>query len=205
MTFFRYSFVADHFQYLAGMGPLALAGAGLVRFANFIFPGRPWWRSSLFAGVLVILGWLSWQQVQTYKNEETLWSYTLAKNPNCWNGHNSLGVALFEKGRTVEAIAQYQKALQINPNDAEAYNNLGFALLQKGREEEAMARFQKALELNPNYAEAHNNYGIALYQKGQLAEAIVQFKEAVRLKPDYGNAQNNLAKVQAMVRQEHRL
>src|SRR5213083_2910835 len=28
--FFRYSFVSDHFQYLASMGPLALAGAGIV-------------------------------------------------------------------------------------------------------------------------------------------------------------------------------
>src|SRR5438093_13267996 len=28
--FFRYSFVSDHFQYLASMGPLALAGAGIA-------------------------------------------------------------------------------------------------------------------------------------------------------------------------------
>ncbi len=45
-SIFRYSLVVDHFQYLASMGPLALAGAGLVRLADFVIPGRPWLQSS---------------------------------------------------------------------------------------------------------------------------------------------------------------
>src|SRR5262249_57027669 len=38
--FFRYSFVSDHFQYLASMGPLAMAGAGLAVFVRR-FPVGP--------------------------------------------------------------------------------------------------------------------------------------------------------------------
>ena len=53
---FRYSLVFDHFQYLAGMGPLALAGAGMVRFADFVIPKKPWLQSILCAGLLLILG-----------------------------------------------------------------------------------------------------------------------------------------------------
>ena len=66
-----------------------------------------------------------------------------------------------------EAIAQYQKALEINPNYAEAHNNLGIAFLQKGQVDEAIDQYQKALEINPNYADAHNNLGIAFSQKGR--------------------------------------
>jgi len=39
--FWRYSFVGDHFQYLASMGPLALIGVGLVRFSAFVLAPRP--------------------------------------------------------------------------------------------------------------------------------------------------------------------
>src|SRR5437868_6518229 len=38
--FFRYSFVSDHFQYLASMGPLALAGAGIVTACSHLAASR---------------------------------------------------------------------------------------------------------------------------------------------------------------------
>ena len=95
---FRYSLVFDHFQYLASMGPLALAGAGLARLADFVLPKRPWLQSALCAGLLLILGMVSWQRAWAYESEETLWTDTLAKNPNCWVGHNNLGNTLFKTG-----------------------------------------------------------------------------------------------------------
>ena len=45
--FLRYSFVADHLQYLASMGPLALVGAALARLSNLEIPGKPWLKSAL--------------------------------------------------------------------------------------------------------------------------------------------------------------
>jgi tetratricopeptide (TPR) repeat protein len=200
---FRYSLVFDHFQYLAGMGPLALVGAGLVRLADFAIPRRPWLQSALYAGLLLILAQLSWQRTWVYKNEVTLWTDTLARNPNCWAGHDNLGNALFQEGQVDEAIEHYQKALEINPNFAEARNNLGWALSKRGEVDSSIEQFQKALGIDPNYAHAHNNLGIALVKKGQLNEAIAQFQEALRLEPGYGNAQNNLAKTQTMARQAH--
>ena len=91
-----------------------------------------------------------------------------------------------------EAIAHYQKALQIKPDYAEAHNNLGNALLQKGQVDEAMAHYQKALQINPDYAEAHNNLGNALLQKGRVDEAITHYQKALQIKPDYAEAHNNL-------------
>jgi hypothetical protein len=39
--YFRFSFVADHFQYLASMGPLALAAAGMTRIPALLKRGQP--------------------------------------------------------------------------------------------------------------------------------------------------------------------
>jgi Flp pilus assembly protein TadD len=194
--FWRYSFVADHFQYLAGMGPLALVGAGLVRLADyFIIPGRSWLQSSLCAGLLLALGILSWQRARAYESEETLWTDELAKNPNCWVGHNDLGNARLQKGQVDHAIAQYEKALEINPNYADAHNNLGFLLYQKGQVDEATAHYQKALEINPNYDAAHYNLGLALSQQGRGDDAMAQYQKALEINPNYTEAHNNLGNV----------
>jgi tetratricopeptide (TPR) repeat protein len=197
----QYSSVFDHFQYLASMGPLALAAAGMVRWVDLAIPRRYWLQSSLCAGLLLVLGLLSWQRTWAYESEETLWTDTLAKNPNCWSAYNNLGWAFLQKGRGDEAIVQFQKALDIYPNFALAHNNLGNARLQKGQVDEAIAQYQKSLEIDPNCYLVHNNLGAALAKKGQLDQAITQFKEVVRLRPDYTAAQDNLAKVQAMARQ----
>lgn len=208
-SIFRYSLVFDHFQYLASMGPLALAGVGLIRLAGIVMPGRPWLQRTFCAGLLVVLGTVSWQRAWAYESEETLWSDTLAKNPSCWAAHNNLGSILYQRGEMTGAMAHFQKALQINPNDIEAYMNLGNVLFQNGQTDGAIAQYQKALEIivkyqkhleiNLNYSNAQNNLGAALFKKGEVDEAMAHFQEAVRINPGNSDAQHNLAKVQAMV------
>ena len=101
----------------------------------------------------------SWQRTWVYASEETLWTDTLAKNPNCWVGHNNLGLVFLKRGQIDKAIEQFQTALEINPNHEEAHSNLGIALVQKGQADEAVAQYQKVLEINPNYFQAHSNLG----------------------------------------------
>jgi tetratricopeptide (TPR) repeat protein len=192
---FRYSLVFDHFQYLASIGPLALVGAGLAWFSDFVVivpKRRPWLQSALCAGLLLILGMASWQRVWVYKSQGTLWSDTLAKNPNSWVGHNNLGVAILERGQTDEAVEEFQKALEINPNYMDAHNDLGMALAQRGQLDEAIAEYRKALEINPIHAAGHYNLGSAFFQKGQLDEAIAQYQMALEINPIYAEAHNNL-------------
>ena len=189
---FRYSLVFDHFQYLASMGPLALAGAALARAADYVVPRRPWLQSALCAGLLIVLGIASWQRTSVFKTHETLWSDTLAKNPDSWVGHNNLGLTLFENGQPDEAIEQFQKALELNPDYVDAHSNLGLVLVQIGQLNEAIAQYQKAAEINPNNAAVHYNLGVALSQKGQLDEAIAQYRKAFEINPDHAEAHNNL-------------
>jgi len=193
MSFSRYSLVADHFQYLAGMAPLALAGAAMARWTGVVLAGKSWLGSILGAGLLLTLGLLSWQRAWVYENNGTLWTDTLAKNPNCWVGHNNLGDFLRQKGEMTEAMAHFEKAAELNPHYAEAHNNLGNTFTQTGRTDDALVEYQKALAIRPAYAEAHNNLGIALAQKGRLDEAIVQFRKALEIAPNLARVHTNVA------------
>jgi tetratricopeptide (TPR) repeat protein len=190
--YFRYSFVADHFQYLASAGLIALAvgtGATLSRRG-----GR--WARALGAvaatTVLLALGAATWRHTHIFRDDETLWRDTLAKNPTAWMAHNNLGVLLAKQGRTAGALAHYQAALRLRPAYAEGHNNLAEALDQQGRTAEAIAHYREALRLKPDYPVAHNNLGGALVEQGQLREAIAQYQEALRLRPDYAVARYNL-------------
>ena len=130
---FRYSLVFDHYQYLASMGPLALAGAGMVRLADFVIPGRPWLQSSLCAGLLLILGLLSWQRAWAYESEETLWTDTLAKNPNCWVGYNNLGNVLLQKGQVDEAMASIKSPWKSTPTMPRPTTTSAMLFYKRGR------------------------------------------------------------------------
>ncbi len=195
--FFRFSFVCDHFQYLASMGPLALAGAGIAVGLNYfqkrIFLLAP-------ALLLFVLGWLTWQQTGIYHDRETLWRDSLARNPDAWMAHNNLGSILLQSGRTEEAVNHFRQALQIKPDDAAAHNNLGATLLKANQVAEAIVHFQAALQIEPNYAAARANLGGALLQTGQVDEAIRDYEMALQIQPDDLAAQVNLG--DALFRQE---
>ena len=189
--FLRYSFVGDHFQYLASIGPLALAGAGLWVGLDRVAKGNQAVRLAGCGALLVVLGALTCGRTFAFQDNETLWSDTLAKNPACWVAHNNLGGEFAAKGQTDEAIHQYRESLRFKPDYDLAHNNLGMALSKKGQLDEAIGQYQEALRLRPDYANAHINLAIALGKKGQLDEAIRHFREGIRLNPDYPEAHNN--------------
>jgi tetratricopeptide (TPR) repeat protein len=192
---FRFSFVADHFQYLAAIGPITLASAGIVWLAVFFKLRSPWLELILWVGLLLALGTLSWRQARIYRSIEALWTDTLQKNPNCGMAHNHLGITLFGTGRVDEAAAHFQKAIEIDSNDDMAHNNLGKVFLQTGRAVEAIAQFQKAIEIHSDSLEAHYNLGNALLQVGRVDEAIAHFQKAIEINPNDAEAHNNLGNV----------
>ena len=181
--FSRYSLVFDHFQYLASMGPLALAGAGLAKLADRVMPGDLRLQSNLCAALLLVLGISSWQRAMVYENSETLWTDTLAKNPDCWVGHYNLGVVFAQKGKMNEAQVEFQKALELNSDFAEARNNLGGAYMQTGKVDEAIIEYQKSLGINADSAETHFNLGYAFFQKGRVDEAIDEYQKGLAINP----------------------
>jgi Tfp pilus assembly protein PilF len=189
--FFRYSFVADRFQYLPCIGLISLVVGTAAEVFERAGRRHRTLGVTIAAAVLLVLGMATWSQAHIYRDSQTLWSDTLRKNPGCWAAHNDLGLALVEQGRLQEAIGHYQQALQFC-SDAQVHNNMGFALMRQGRLQEAMGHYQQALQLRPDYPELHNNMGVALARQGRFQEAMGHYQQALQLRPAYAEAHNNL-------------
>lgn len=190
---FLYSYVADHFQYLASLGILVPLACGLTMTSERIPSVRR--LAPMIAGVLLAtLAVLTWRQSAMYRDAETLYRETLRRNPASWMARNNLGAILAEKpGKLPEAIREFEAALRLHPDNRQAENNLGNALLTiPGRMPEAIPHLQAALRLNPNLDETHYNVALALSSTGRIPEAIAEYEAALRLRPDYLEAHNNL-------------
>src|SRR5213082_1027284 len=181
---FRYTFVADHYQYLACIGPIALFSAGVFSLAGVFKQYRAFILSTALV-VVATLAALTWRQAAMYGDIETLWRTTLARNPECWMAHTNLGIALFEKGQLDEAIAHYRTTLQMQPNFWDADYNLGSALLGKGEVDEAILYCDKAVAKQPNDPDAQVALANALLQKKRIDDSIVHYQKAVAIRPDY--------------------
>ncbi|MGB7910766.1 MAG: tetratricopeptide repeat protein [Desulfobaccales bacterium] len=96
-------------------------------------------------------------------------------------------------GNLDQAVADYNKALELNPKLAWAYNNLGIIYLQKEDYDHAFAAYNKALEIDPKQAQFYNNRGGAYREIGHNDEAISDFNGALELNPSYANAYYNRA------------
>jgi hypothetical protein len=106
--------------------------------------------------------------------------------------HNNLGVTLQEQKRLREALASFDRAVQLDPGYAEAHGNRGATLWYLKRLEEAVISLREALRLRPDFAEALHNLGCVLYALGRSDEAVVSLREAIRLQPGSSKAFHNL-------------
>ena len=210
--FMRYSFVADHWQYMSLMGLMALSAEVMGRALQA--RGAAAW--ILAALVVALFSGLSLRQTAIYQDEETIWRDTLAKNPDSWMVHNSIGLVLKKKGIFDEAMVHYQKAASLYPQGQSYYNmamilekqgqlqeayelyvkaaalnpyfsiiftNMGIVQAKLGMQEAARASLERALELAPT-AENHYNIGYFVEGSGELALALFHFAEAMRLDPN---------------------
>lgn len=199
---FVFSYVADHWQYLPCLGLIALVTEGAATGLRSRI-GRLAGRSrtvAVGAGVsvagllLVGLFSLTWRQAGIYRDVETLYSDTLAKNPDCWLAHNNLGLFQLESGAVVPSIVHFRAAVRLKPDCADAFNNLGNALAKiPGHAAESLAAFEQALRHDPAMPEAHGNYGWALVNTpGRFSEGIAHLRTAIRLRPELFRAHNSL-------------
>ena len=181
----QYSFVADHFQYAASAGLIAVLGTtAAVAVQRARGSGRAV-ASAVIGVLLLVLAVLSWRSAVHYATAEAFWRDTLAKNPQAWKAESNLAATLATQGQFDEAIAHYQAALAIRPDFPEAHNHWGIVLARQGKADEALAQFDAALQINPEQADAHNNAGAVLAQQQKWAAAAQRFAAAVRINPAY--------------------
>lgn len=188
---FRMAFVADHYQYPASIGLIALFAA---------VAAGPWVTRRISAPVrhsaavllLATLGVLTWRQTQTYRDLETLWRSTLASNPQSWLAQLGMGSCLAGKGQFDEAESYFRRALEIAPSEY-AHSDLGWSLARAGKLEEALPHFHAAIRIRQSYPKPHYFLGVTLDQLGRTREAMEQYREALRYEPLLSLAMNNLA------------
>jgi tetratricopeptide (TPR) repeat protein len=180
---FQYTYVADHYQYVAGIGLIALVvGAGCRLAHQFGETGKAV-ATVAAASILVVLGTLTWRQTHIYKNLETLWRDTLEKNPSSFLASNNLGLVLQNKGNLYEAETLFRHTIKINPTYSLAYYNLGNLLQQQGKLNEAISNYRQALGLRmPNPFDVHLNLATALAQNKEYEEAVKHLNDALRIK-----------------------
>jgi tetratricopeptide (TPR) repeat protein len=188
--FFRYSFVSDHFQYLASIAPLALCGAGLKALEDRAPAAKIPLLVVLFGG----LAFLTSQQTAMYHDRETLWRVTLSRNSAAWIAHYELAAIARDRGDLDAAVDEYHQGLAIWPTYADAHYNLASVYLQKGDIPSAIVEYRTAIKLEPNDPEMYNNLANVLRDSGSMAEAIAEYETALRLRPNFAAAHENLAR-----------
>jgi len=180
---FWYSYVADHYQYVASIGPITLVCAGV---AQWLRPHSALGRVSLGSAaalLLLVLGILVWSQSRIYASEETLWRDTIAKNPSSWMAYTNLGRYLLRTGRFDEAIDAYQQVFAIRPDAYRAHVGWAGALIKLGREQEAEEHFEAALALRPDLYSAHQALARLSWKRGERAAAIAHYEAMIAIDP----------------------
>jgi protein O-mannosyl-transferase len=188
---FRYALVANHYQYLASIGPITLAAAGLAVVARRV--GTPVLRVVAAVVLVGVLGFVTRLDAAKFESSETLLQDTLQKDPRSWFACNNLGSLRLTQGRLAEARAAFEQAIVLKPDLAEAHNNLGNTWLRQGALDKATQSHGRAVALKPDFAEAHNNLGVDLSQAGRVSEAAEHYRRAITLDPQYAMSHFNLA------------
>ena len=183
-----YSFVADRFQYLAGIGVMAVLIGAAVHGASRLSGGLKLGAAGLVGVMLALLGTTTWRQAEIYRNDVTYFSHIVSLNPEARNAHYNLSDALAKAGRREEALAKariaeeiLRRALEIDPNHKNTRYYIAEILRLQSRDEEALEAYRAVLEIDPTYAPAHAYMGYVLLQLHRYAEAIKPLNKALIL------------------------
>ena len=181
--YMQFSFAADRFQYLAGIGVMAvLVGAAVHGVNGLPTPFRMAGGGACIV-VLVLLETLTWRQSGVYRNEITFFSHIVAQNPQARDAHLNLGSALFDADRLEEGLAASLVAVEQRPDAAGAHANLGRALLLMDRFDQAGEHLARALELDPRNETAQQNMAELRRKQGRHEEADEDLQRARKFAP----------------------
>ncbi|MEW5735227.1 MAG: tetratricopeptide repeat protein [Thermodesulfobacteriota bacterium] len=185
-----FSFVADHFAYLAMIAPVALATAG----AAVLVKDRSPKIAAVFLCLLAaVLGTLTFRQARAFANPETLWTHTLEINPDAWMAHNNMGVFLAQHDRADEAQYHFLESLRLRPDLAEVHYNLAGVYAKKGDSPKALEELRLAQHIDSYRPLIHFQVGQALEQEGKTAEAEIHYRKALKNDPNHPAAHYALA------------
>ena len=185
--YMQFSFVADRYQYLAGIGLIAVVAGAAGRVCQRGLGALPAPRTRparLAIGVvgtviLAVAGLLTWHQTGLYRDPGTFFTHIIAHNPQARGAHHNLATHLLAERRYGEAHAAFQTALEKRPDNPGLLNDIGALLETQGRHEEAIARYREALRLRPQYQISMRNIAQVLTNQGRYAEGLAAAQKVI--------------------------
>jgi tetratricopeptide (TPR) repeat protein len=172
--------VADRFSYLPSLGPCLLLGAGVT----VALPAPARRLAPLAAAAWIAsMAALSWSQIQIWRDTDTLFTYTLAIDPDCAWCRVEYGGVLGNRGEITAALPHLQRAVALRPHRARYQRHLGLALLRAGRPGQALPHLERAVALQPRNPEAGTYLGLALIALDRPAEALPHLERARAARP----------------------
>jgi protein O-mannosyl-transferase len=180
MSYLRIGPVSNHLQYLALMGPAALAAAALARAgAEARRPGP----IAVAVVAVALLGIVSFGRARTFASDLTLWQAAVSDSPGNAFAHKQLAATLGSLGRGAEALDQIEAFGRTTRDAAEGHRarSVRFAFL--GRYDEAVAEAREAERLRPD-PEFRRDLGRRLVTVGRAGEAIELLEPLVRGAPE---------------------
>lgn len=137
-----------------------------------------------------------YQQAEAYQLLSYLASLAIyASGPDSYRAHQLKGQSLEAAGRTDEAIAEYQKALEKNPQLRSVHFAIGNLYWRIARFDEALQELEAELALNPNDPETHFEVGDILFTQGKTEQAAQHFLRSLQYAPQTAEAHLALERI----------
>ncbi len=125
-------------------------------------------------------------------------SLLLGENKTCENLLNQLAPAYTDSSQFLDlrgkfylqtfnpsnAVADFERSLNITPNNLETRTNLGYAFYLQKDFQEAKKTFLNVISEKPNFAFALNNLSATYAQLGEWKEALIHSKKAIKEQPN---------------------
>jgi hypothetical protein len=178
----RYSFVADHFQYLASLPMIAMIVAWLSRRCPAALGQIG------AAGVLIALFVATWTRAKDFRDNITLWRDTITKTPSSWMAKNNLGMALTQRAEETgsandldEASQLFQQTLALRPGHDWAHFGLGKVDQLRGDPASAKLEFERQARIEPDYPPTYFELGMIAWDQGDWPQAQRMFERSREL------------------------
>jgi tetratricopeptide (TPR) repeat protein len=185
----RLSVVADHYMYVAMLGPAIIAA-----YAVTLIPRK----AAVIASAVVVTTLIILSNFQTWhwRDTESLFLHEIDVNPRSFAAFNSLGSLEIMRHHPEKAEEYAYQAIRVRSDYAEAWGTLGSAKSALNRPKEAADAFKRAYEFAPGNetaAIAASHYGAAMASIGNRAEGEQYLRRAIELDPNLDESHQNLA------------
>jgi tetratricopeptide (TPR) repeat protein len=178
---FRFSFVADHYYYIANIGGIVLFCAAISRLQQKLLLVSPSAERVIYGAIALVLSLLTWQQGKIYHSNLTLFNDTIMKNPASWFSYSNRAVYYVQAGMEDLAMADLEKSLLIKPDEADALQTQGVIYFKRKDFDKALANFDRSIAIRPWRTDYLKNRCHAFKVAERFAEAILDANRIIAL------------------------